>query len=282
MRNPFLLGLFTITLCHALPVHADLSVDDLPYVLGTPITEESWEIQEYAQSAEGIQWVWLQQGTRSTYVVYPSEEAALLPNNALVPANPDQVTLRFHGDDDQELLFTRFGSARFTLIGGDAEVRYTAAAANTSTGAYPGDLSMSAQEIHMEGELLLEGGVSVGAQEMFALYGAIDAQEQVELEAATGVILGSVKQNGALLLDACGHYSDMANIHFETSIKTKGCFGDLVLLPEADLVAYEPASDTSSLQANAQSTHQSKGGSTDGWLLALLAIFAGFVRVGRK
>lgn len=257
-------------------------MDDLPYVVGTPIAEESWEIREYAQSAVGIHWIWLQQGTRSAYVVYPSEEAVLLPTNALVPASPDQVTLRFLGDDDQELLFTRFGSALFTLIGKDAEVRYTAAAANTPAGAYPGDLSMRAQEIHMEGELLLEGGVSVEAREMLALYGAIDAQESVVLAAATGVIMGSVKQKGALVLDACDRYSDSASIHFEASIKTKGCLGDLVLLPEVDVVAYEPAKDTSSLHASAQSTSSSKGGSVDGWLLALLATFAGFVRVGRK
>lgn len=279
MRIPSLPSL-CVAVCLSSSAFADLSPSDLPYLQGTPIADGAWEIQDYARSNDGIQWVWLQQGANSVYVIYPSEDAVLLPENSLVRAGSDQMTLIFAGDAEQELVFTRFGSAQFTLVGDTAEVRYTAVAANTSTGAYPGDMNIEAREIHIEGELVLEGSLALDAAEMLALYGAIDVQDKISVNTSAGVIIGSVRRNNSIVMDACGIYTDSASIHIETSITTKGCLGDIVLAPEV-VLEYEQV-EAFSTQASAQNSSSSKGGSADGWFLALMAIFSVFARVCRK
>ncbi|MCR6653860.1 MAG: hypothetical protein NVV73_21280 [Cellvibrionaceae bacterium] len=278
MRIPSL-PILCVAFCLSSAAFADLSPSDLPYLQGTPIADGAWEIQDYAQGNDGIQWIWLQKGANSAYVIYPSEESVLLPDNSLVPAGMEQMTLRFAGDAEQELVFTRFGSAQFTLVGDTAEVRYTAVVGNAADGAYPGDLNIEAREIHVEGELTLEGSLALDAGEMLALYGAIDVQDQISVNASAGVIIGSVRRGDSIVMDACGIYTDSTSIHIETSNKTKGCLGDVVLLPEAGV---EPKSEAISPQASAQNSSSSKGGSADGWFLMLMAIFSVFARVGRK
>jgi len=250
--------------------YAGISLNDLPYIQGTPIADASWEIQDYSQNGNGIHWVWLRQGSDTAYLVYPSEEATQLPDNSVVAPSDDQMTLRFIGGPEQELLFTRFGSALFTLIGADIEVHYTAAAANTTAGAYPGDLSVSASEIHMEGELTLDGGMVLNAQETLGLYGNMEIQDDLSVEASTGVVMGTVKNN-SIVLDACGvHDAGVStNIHIETSLSTKGCVGDVILDPEIE-VRYE-SSEAATLQTSSQASSGSKGGSADWWLIAVLA-----------
>lgn len=278
MRIPSL-PILCVAFCLSSAAFADLSPSDLPYLQGTPIADGAWQIQDYAQGNDGIQWVWLQQGAKSAYVIYPSEDAVLLPDNSPVLASSEQMTLRFSGDGEQELVFTRFGSAQFTLVGDTAEVRYTAVVGNAADGAYPGDLNIEAREIHIEGELTLEGSLALDAGEILALYGAIDVQDQISVNASASVIIGSVRRGDSIVMDACGIYTDSTSIHIETSNKTKGCLGDVVLLPEAGV---EPKSEPISPQASAQNSGSAKGGSADGWFLALMAIFSVLTRVSRK
>lgn len=268
MRISSLFGLL-VSVCVASPVFAALSVNDLPYLQGTPIADELWEVRDYSQDGEGIHWVWLQQGGRSAYVVYPSEEAVLLPDNTLVSASTDQMTLRFTGETEQELLFTRFGNALFTLMGGDVQVRYTAVSANTAAGTYPGDLSMDAREIHMEGELLLDGNMALDAQATLGLYGSIHVGDQLALNAPTGVIIGMVENNGTYL-DACGTHSaaTISSIHIDTSLGGKHCFGDFLVVPES--IPEATNLEVTNVQGNTQTSSKSKGGKTGGWLFALL------------
>lgn len=270
MRTSSLIGLLAIVCSLALPAHAELSVDDLPYIQGTPLAEEPWEIQEYANHANGVHWIWLRQGSRSAYLVYPSEEVALLPDNSEIAPSEEQVTLRFVGSGDQELVFTRFGNALFTLMGGDVQVRYTAVSSNTSAGAYPGDLSMDAREIHMEGELLLEGSMVLDAQGTIGLYGSINVGDQLALNAPTGVIIDMVENNGTYL-DACGTHSaaTISSIHIDTSLGGKHCFGDFLVLPES--IPEATNLEVTNARGNTQTSSKSKGGKIDGWLFALLA-----------
>lgn len=271
MRIPSILGL-PIVAWLALPAHADLSVNDLPYIQGTPIAEESWEIQDYSQNGEGIHWVWLQQEDSSAYVIYPSEEAALLPDNSVVSASAEQMTLRFMGDVDQELLFTRFGSALFTLIGDEVTVQYTAVAANNADGAYPGNLSMDAREIHMEGELTLDGGMRLDVQGTVGIYGSISIGGNLHIEANSGAILGLVENNGTAL-DLCdtSYSGTLTSVHIEMPIATKGCSGDFLVIPDG-VLEYEPQEvSISTSQSAAQKPQGSKGGTIDWWCFAFFA-----------
>lgn len=270
MRIPAQLGLFIAAICVVSPVFAELTISDLPYIQGTPLVEEPWEIQDYAQTYAGIQWVWLQHGASTAYVVYPSEENTLLPDNSLVSASSDQMTLRFTGDINQELLFTRFSNALFTLVGDEIQVRYTAVTANTPAGEYPGDLSMRAREIHVEGELFLSGSMELNAEESVGLYGRINIDDQLTINALTGVIMGTVENNGTIL-DACGQYSGATltsmHVHIDTTFTTKGCLGDLVLSPSPGLE--QEAVDISGSQISAQTSGGSKGGCIGWWWLGL-------------
>lgn len=284
MRIPSLLGLF-IAVCVATPAHAELSLNDLPYVQGTPIADQAWVIQDYSQQGDGIHWVWLQYGSNSAYVVYPSEEATLLPDNSVVPPNTDQMTLRFLGEPDRELLFTRFGTALITLIGSEVQVTYTAVTANTATGAYPGDLSMTAAEIHMEGELNLNGDLALSAEETVGVYGSIDVRNQLSIEAATAVIVGSVKNN-QMVLNSCttANSAAMVNISIQNFLGSKNCVGDLFVLPETTAVLPEATADQgslkpASLQTGAGTAEGSKGGSTAWLLLVLIASLAPLQRI---
>ena len=276
MRTPTKLGLFVVAFCMALPVYAELTVSDLPYIQGTPIADESWQIQDYAQTGEGIHWVWLQQGTSSAYIVYPSEESTLLPDNASISASSEQMTLRFVGDSNQELLFTRFSNALFTLVGDEIQVRYTAVTANAPSGEYPGDLSVDAREIHVEGEVFLGGTLELNAQDHIGLYGSINVANQLTINADTGVIMGTVENNGTIL-DACGHYSGATltniQVNIDNSFTTKGCLGDLVLSSPLDLEqnAVDISASQASAQPSAQTSSGSKGGAVDWWWLALFA-----------
>lgn len=272
MRVPAKLGLLGIAFCVVTPAYADLVTSDLPYIQGTPLAEDSWEIQDYEQSGSGIHWVWLQQGSSSAYVVYPSEEDTLLPDNSVVSASSDQMTLRFVGDSNQELLLTRFSSALFTLVGDDIQVRYTAVTANLPTGEYPGDVSVHAGEIHLEGELFLIGNLELNARDTIGLYGTINISNQLKIDTNTAVIMGTVEGNGTVL-DACGQYSGatLSNVHvnIETPINTKGCLGDLVL--SSDHVLDLNGGKDSSLQTSAKTSGGSKGGSIDWWWLVLVS-----------
>jgi hypothetical protein len=267
---------FCLALCLSSSAYAELSLHDLPYLQGTPIADGSWEIQDYSHDDDRILWIWLQQGAHSAYVIYPSDDDVLLPDHTLIPASVDQMTLRFVGNAGQELQFTRFGNAHFTLVG-DSVVRYTAVAANTADGAYPGDLSMDASEIHMEGELLLDGSMGLDAQETLGLYGFISVEEQLSVHATTGVVMGAV-ENGGVVLDTCAiHSGASAQIHIESLLNTKGCQGDFV-------VTGQQAGSTAPQKASAQvnSSSASKGGSADTWLLLLLTIFSGLTRFIRR
>lgn len=267
---------FCVALCLSFSAYAELSINDLPYLQGTPIADASWEIRDYSHGDDRIQWIWLQQGTQSAYVIYPSDDDILLPDYSLIPASVDQMTLRFVGDTEQELQFTRFGNAHFTLVGESALVRYTAVAANSATGAYPGDLSMDAKEIHMEGELLLDGSMDLDAQETLGLYGFIAVEDQLSIRAATGVVMGLVKNEG-VVLDSCAIRSGaFPKIHIESVLNTKGCLGDVVISPDWDTQTDGPAPQNETVQAHHSSA--AKGGSADAWSLILLAIFAGVTR----
>lgn len=273
MRIPSLSSL-CLVMCLSSTAHAGLSLSDLPYIQGTPVAEGNWEIQDYAQSGEGIQWVWLQQGDQAVYVVYPSEGAVLLPDNSQIAAASEQMTLLFTTPSAQELVFSRFGSAQFSVLGERAEVRYTAMVGNTAEGIYTGDLHIDAKEIHIDGELELEGDLSLAAEEMLALYGAIAVQGSVSVKATAGVIMGTLKQHGTVMFDACGIYTNLADIQFDSIIKTKGCAGDFVAAPTAE-TGFESA--TSAPEAQALATEPAKGGNLDHWVLFFLAALAGFV-----
>ncbi len=267
---------FCLALCMSSSAYAELSISDLPYLQGTPFADASWKIQDYSHYSEQIQWIWLQQGAQSAYIIYPSDDDVLLPDYSLIPASVDQMTLRFTGGAEQELQFTRFGNAHFTLVGETALVRYTAVAANTASGAYPGDLSMDAKEIHMEGELMLDGSMDLAAQETVGLYGFIAVEDQLSIRAATGVVMGSVENEG-VVLDTCAiHSGAFAKIQIESVLNTKGCLGDVVISPERGTQTDGPAPQKTTVQAHHSSA--SKGGSADAWLLILLAIFSGVTR----
>ncbi len=256
--------------------YAELSINDLPYLQGTPFADASWEIQDYSHDSERIQWIWLQQGAQSAYIIYPSDDDVLLPDYSLIPASVDQMTLRFTGGAEQELQFTRFGNAHFTLVGETALVRYTAVAANTASGAYPGDLSMDAKEIHMEGELMLDGSMDLAAQETVGLYGFIAVEDQLSIRAATGVVMGSVENEG-VVLDTCAiHSGGFAKIQIESVFSTKGCLGDIVISADSDTQTDGSAPQKATVQAHHSSA--SKGGSTDTGLLILLAMLFGLTR----
>ena len=273
MRIPAQFGLFIAAICVVSPVFAELTISDLPYIQGTPLAEESWEIQDYAQTDTGIHWVWLQHGASTAYIVYPSEENTLLPDNSLVSASSDQMTLRFAGDINQELLFTRFSSALFTLVGDDIQVRYTAVTANLPSGEYPGDLSVRAGEIHVEGELFLVGNLELNAPDHIGLYGTINVSNQLKIDANTGVIMGLVESNGTVL-DSCGQYSGATltsmHVHIDTTFTTKGCLGDLVLPSENSLelnmgVLESNAGNVANVQTSTKTSGGSKGGNIDWW-----------------
>jgi hypothetical protein len=266
---------FCLALCLSSSVYAELSPNDLPYLQGTPIADGSWEIQDYSHDDDRIQWIWLQQGAQSAYVIYPSDDDVVLPDHSLIAASIDQMTLRFVGDAEQELQFTRFGNAHITLVGDSVLVRYTAVAANDAAGAYPGDLSMDANEIHMEGELLLDGSMNLDAQETLGLYGFIAVEDELYVHAATGVVMGTVENQG-VVLDTCAiHSGASAQIQIESLLNTKGCKGDVIIFPENSNQTDGSAPQEATTQANVSSS--GKGGSTDAWLL-VLAIFAGVIR----
>lgn len=133
---------------------ADITVDDLPYIEGTPLVERIddipvWSVLDYAEENGVVQWAWLDNAGYSAYVVYPSEQDTLLPDDATIPASDHMLTLRFVGED-QEYTFSRYGGET-VLSGDEITFGYTAPDKAHLLGSdFPhGDLFLKAENIQI-------------------------------------------------------------------------------------------------------------------------------------
>lgn len=265
------LASFCLAISLAAPVYADLSVNDLPYTQGTPLREGSWTILDYSQNEMGLHWVWLQQGASAAYIVYPSEDPTLLPDNTTVPADADQVTLRFSGID-QDYIFTRFGNGLVTAMGDNIEVRYATTESSTDDGIYIGDLDVEAREIHLEGELRVNGSLAMSADEIMGIYGQLFVRDQLSLNAKSNLIVGSLENaDGALKM--CPGVLNAASvaINIGTPLAQKTCEGDYMVTPDDLEISRENNAVTLNTAPQQSATQTSKGGSNDWWFMALLA-----------
>lgn len=239
--------------------HASVSVSDLPHIAGTPLAEDnSWQILDVAQSEEIIQWVWLQRDSTSAFIVYPSNSEILLPDNSTAPANTDQLTLRFSGAEE-EYTFTHFGDGLITLVGSEVEVRY-----GINQSAAAGDMYLQGDEVHLHGDLILDGNLDIVAHNVLGIYGNLDlTHHYFSAIASANLILGTVKSAEGVL-NVCQPNSQYSSLNIGVSLGQKTCVGDFVV-PQANPV------QTQSVEKSAKSS----GGSAGWWFVLLLSLVVG-------
>lgn len=270
------------TLGLILPAYADLAVHDLPYLEGTPLDQTSedstWILLDYEQADDGFAWAWLENAGLLAYVVYPSSsEAVVFPDGTSVDSDPENMVLRFLGDEEQQLEFFRFGDATFTLGGKEIEVRY-GLIGNSDEGIYVGDISVQADIIEIDLAAEIDGNLALTAHNHLAVYGFVDLLDNhLSAYATSNLITGKIlSSEGVLNICETNFETLPATINIGTPGGSKQCYGDFV--PTGTNASAQTSEPIKTPAAVSQTSGNSKGGNTSGLLFGLLTLLALFRR----
>lgn len=283
------------TLGLILPAYADVAVDDLPYLEGTPLEQTSedstWTLLDYEQADDGFAWAWLENAGHLAYVVYPSSsEVVVFPDGTSVDSNPENVVLQFLGDADQQLVFTRLGGS-VVLEGGDISMIYTAAPIDLSEGINVELISSGS--IRITGSLVATT-LTLKAGETISNEGTIstDTLAWVSGSETSPDILtpnpNCLKDNGVTISSIGAEdisYKTPCSGDFLISSESLSLEGllpplnsdQIILITEENIIDGE-AAPTESKQTQSAQQKKSSGGNTSGLILGLLGLLALFRR----
>ncbi len=216
------------TLLFSIHCVADITVSDLPNLEGTPLEAQedsslNWNTLDYLETEAGIAWVWLQKEGQNAYLVYPgndnteadtnqspssvsappSNSTFTFPDTTTLDTYNERVNIAFLGEPDQTIHFTRFGG-ELLLSGEDVRISYSPAGNilkddNTALHNAPRSAGASFDSLNIElnGDLSLNGTLSLNTEENIVLHGDISILGDLFLEANTNIELnGSVSTNG--------------------------------------------------------------------------------------
>lgn len=269
------------SLCLTLPAYAELSVSDLTYIEGTPLEQTSpegpaWTLLDYAEADGSLAWAWLENAGLLAYVIYPSSSKdVVFPDGTSIDSDPENMVLRFLGDDDQRLEFTRLGGS-VVLEGGDISMIYTAAPFDLSEGINV-ELS-SSQSITITGSIAV-ATLTVNAGGEISIVGT-DSNDTLAPNPTC------LQDNGVTI----------SNIGAEEISYKTPCSGDflipswpvteiqlppnagLVILDAVEIISGGEAVTTENKQTQSSPQKKSSGGNTSGMLLGLLTLLALFRR----
>jgi hypothetical protein len=270
------------SLCLTLPAYAQPSVRDLPYIEGTPLEQTSeegptWTLLDYAEADGSLAWAWLENAGLLAYVVYPSStEAVVFPDGVTVDSDPENMVLRFLGDVDQRLAFTRLGGSVVSK-GRDISMVYTAA-----------PIDLADEGIHVE--LLSSGSISI-ADAIATATLTINVGEIISIE-GTGSS-DTLTPNPTCLQD---NDVTISSIGAEDISYKTPCSGDFLISAESWLELLPPSNSdfvileaeeiisggepvsTDNKQIQSSPQKKSSGGSTSGMILGFLTLIALFRR----
>ena len=108
---------------------ANITVDDLPYLEGTPLVERIddisvWSVLDYAEEDGVVQWAWLDNLGQIAYLAYPSSsDAQIFPDGFELNKSPENIVISIRAGESQDWHFTRFGG-EVVIRGNDVDVSY--------------------------------------------------------------------------------------------------------------------------------------------------------------
>lgn len=117
---------------------AEITIDDLPYIEGTPLVERIddipvWSVLEYEEENGVVQWAWLDNLGQIAYLAYPSSsDAQIFPDGFELNKSPETIVISIRAGESQEWHFTRFGG-EVVLRGANATVSYQPELAEATT-----------------------------------------------------------------------------------------------------------------------------------------------------
>lgn len=272
------------SLCLTLPAYAELSVIDLPFIEGTPLEQTSaegpaWTLLDYAEADGSLAWAWLENAGALAYVVYPSASGSVVfPDGTSVDSDPENIVLRFAGDDHQVLEFSRFDNSLISLVGANTQVSYTIGegTGNSAEGIYVGNVHIESEKIIVDYSAEIDGNLDLVAADSISVTGLLNLGENhFSAYAQSNLIIGKIySAEGVLHVCETDFESLPPTINLGTPFGHKVCSGDFIT-PAGAVTVSEPAKNPAAVS---QTSGGSKGGNTGGLLMGLLAILALFRR----
>ncbi|MCR6651968.1 MAG: hypothetical protein NVV73_10975 [Cellvibrionaceae bacterium] len=117
---------------------AEITIDDLPYIEGTPLVERVddipiWSVLDYAEEDGIVQWAWLDNLGQLAYLAYPSStDAVIFPDGFELSKSPENIVISIRAGESQDWHFTRFGG-EVVVRGADVDVPYLHGLAEETT-----------------------------------------------------------------------------------------------------------------------------------------------------
>lgn len=122
----------------SLSCFAEITIDDLPYIEGTPLVERVddipvWSVLDYAQEDGVVQWAWLDNLGQLAYLAYPGNTDALIfPDGFEISKSSENIVISIRTSESQDWHFTRFGG-EVVIRGNDVDVSYQPELAEETT-----------------------------------------------------------------------------------------------------------------------------------------------------
>lgn len=94
---------------------ADITIDDLPHLEGTPLVERVddipvWNVLDYAEKDGEVQWAWLENAGQLAYLAYAgNSDVVTFPDGFKLTTKADHVSISIEASDGQYWSFLRFG-----------------------------------------------------------------------------------------------------------------------------------------------------------------------------
>lgn len=108
---------------------AEITIDDLPYIEGTPLVERAddipvWSVLDYVEEDGVVQWAWLENLGQLAYLAYPSSTDTLIfPDGFELNKNLEDILISIRAAESKDWHFTRFGG-EVVIRGNDIDVSY--------------------------------------------------------------------------------------------------------------------------------------------------------------
>lgn len=108
---------------------AEITIDDLPHIEGTPLVERVddipvWSVLDYAEEDGVVQWAWLDNLGQLAYLAYPSSTDTLIfPDGFELNKNSEDILISIRAAESKDWHFTRFGG-EVVIRGNDVDVSY--------------------------------------------------------------------------------------------------------------------------------------------------------------
>jgi hypothetical protein len=108
---------------------AEITIDDLPHIEGTPLVERVddipvWSVLDYAEEDGIVQWAWLDNLGQLAYLAYPSNtDAQIFPDGFELNKSSEDIVISLRAAESLDWHFTRFGG-EVVIRGNDVDVSY--------------------------------------------------------------------------------------------------------------------------------------------------------------